>query len=172
MGGRFIDEDFPLAVQELRIRMYSRESECVNIMSFGVVSEIGLISFGLLRLDGMVGNRPAAMPPPHFNAGKRHDMEKASGKRRQRQTPAARLSQFTSGKLYLPLRIKSLPAANSPKGENILRVAYVTQFASANFTYHTDQSKMTFSRDAHEMYLRFGAYNKKSKGFVKSYYSF
>ncbi|KAL4588833.1 hypothetical protein LXL04_001729 [Taraxacum kok-saghyz] len=47
---------------------------------------------------------------------------------------------FTFGKLYLPLHHKSFPAANSPKNENILRVAYVTQFASANFTYHTDQS--------------------------------
>ncbi|KAL4576440.1 hypothetical protein LXL04_012533 [Taraxacum kok-saghyz] len=36
--------------------------------------------------------------------------------------------------------LKSLPAANSPKSENSLRVAYVAQFTSANFTYHTDQS--------------------------------
>ncbi|KAL4576751.1 hypothetical protein LXL04_012850 [Taraxacum kok-saghyz] len=50
---------------------------------------------------------------------------------------------FTSAKLYLPLRIKSLPAANSPKSENILRVAYVAQFASTNFTYHTDRNLKT-----------------------------
>ncbi|KAL4561223.1 hypothetical protein LXL04_033386 [Taraxacum kok-saghyz] len=48
---------------------------------------------------------------------------------------------FTFGKLYLPLHHKSLPATNSPKSENILRVAYVAQFASVKFTYYTDQSK-------------------------------
>ncbi|KAL4567155.1 hypothetical protein LXL04_022729 [Taraxacum kok-saghyz] len=37
--------------------------------------------------------------------------------------------------------IKSLPAANSPKSEKSVCVAYVAHFTSANFTYHSDQSK-------------------------------
>ncbi|KAL4566606.1 hypothetical protein LXL04_030726 [Taraxacum kok-saghyz] len=73
--------------------------------------------------------------------------------RKQRQSlPAANsnggaIPMFTSAKLYLPLHHKSLPAANSPKSENILRVAYVAQFASANFTYHIDQSNNLDSRN-------------------------
>ncbi|KAL4578099.1 hypothetical protein LXL04_014215 [Taraxacum kok-saghyz] len=40
--------------------------------------------------------------------------------------------------------LKSLPAANSPKSKNSLRVAYVAQFTSAKFTYHTDKTIIKF----------------------------
>ncbi|KAL4566272.1 hypothetical protein LXL04_030385 [Taraxacum kok-saghyz] len=79
------------------------------------------------RLNGMAGKRPAACQMDEFTADVTAGMGGSSGK-------------FTSVKLYLPLHHKSLSAANSPKSENILRVAYVAQFASANFTYHTDHS--------------------------------
>ncbi|KAL4590491.1 hypothetical protein LXL04_003421 [Taraxacum kok-saghyz] len=106
--------------------------------------------YGKLRLDGMGGIRPAVCHLAEFTAGVGGGMAFSSGKLCQRQTlPTAKSSglatPFTSAKLYLPLHHKSLPAANSPKSENILRVAYVAQFASANFTYDTDQSKIQWT---------------------------
>ncbi|KAL4572254.1 hypothetical protein LXL04_019024 [Taraxacum kok-saghyz] len=96
-----------------------------------------------IRLDGMGGIRPAVCHLAEFTAGVGGGMAFSSGKLCQRPGHAGGFLDFwlfTSAKLYLPLYHKSLPAANSPKSENILRVAYVAQFASANFTYHTDQS--------------------------------
>ncbi|KAL4556782.1 hypothetical protein LXL04_034942 [Taraxacum kok-saghyz] len=81
-------------------------------------------------LVGVVGKRPAAIQVEEFTAGVEAGMGIRSGK--LHRLPMTNFTYHST--------IKSLPAANSPKSEKILRGAYVASFASANFTYHSDQS--------------------------------
>ncbi|KAL4555782.1 hypothetical protein LXL04_038410 [Taraxacum kok-saghyz] len=122
-------------------KLYARAPvQQARIKSFSVNNNAEVI-----RPVGMDGIKPAVCEFGEFTAG-----EGRAAKSSGRVTPVASSTfgwffrffgfLFTSTKLYLPFHHKSLPAANSPKSENILRVAYVSQFASAKFTNHTDHS--------------------------------